>query len=170
MLCSRRDPRDLCLSFVPVWSLLHTLSKILAKRWAAMATKRKEGDRGSSERNARKKCWRTPSRSMEGRNEHVNYVPCLMCGRGGAAGDVTTTPRPLRGECRQAISARTSEWSTGPSSSSEGEERRRFGPRLSSFEGSREERQDKKDKVSQQEEGVVLRKTGTSLLRRRSRT
>ena len=43
-------------------------------------------------------------------------------------------------------------------------------PRLSSCERSSEERQEKKDKVTRQEERVVLRKIGTWIVRRRSRT
>ena len=42
--------------------------------------------------------------------------------------------------------------------------------RLSSFENCREERRDKNDKVTRQEEKVVLRKTGTWTVRRRSKT
>ena len=97
-----------------------------------MATKRKEQFRGSQVKNVRKRCWQTPSRSMGGRNGHVIGVPSPMCGRGGAAGDATTSRQDLLG----------------------------IKELLPQVEQLREERQDKKDRVTLQEENVVLRKTG----------
>ena len=42
-----------------------------------------------------------------------------MCGRGGVAGDVTVSILAgLRGKYRQAVAARTGEWSMGSSTSS----------------------------------------------------
>ena len=48
-----------------------------------------------------------------------------MCGRDGVAGDVITNiPAVLYGKCRQAVGAKSGEWSTGSSGSSGEEERK----------------------------------------------
>ena len=60
---------------------------------------------------------------MGGRNSSVNSVLNPMCGRGGAAG-LFNIPAGLRGKYRQVIAARTSEWSTGSSSSGGGEDKK----------------------------------------------
>ena len=123
---------------------------------------------------ARKKCWQTPSRSMGS----VNYVPNPICGRGGAAGDATATPRQ---ECSDNTARRLRrERVSGPLVLRRQVEEKRspkfrrhgpksFVPRLSSFGSNREERQDKKDTVTWQEGKVVLRKTGVWIVRMRSR-
>ena len=117
-----------------------------------MVSKRREEIRGSLVKNVRKKCWQTPSRSMGGRHGSVNSVPNPMYGRGGAAGDTTTTSqqgcgektgRRLRRErvsgplvLRRHVEERTR------SPKFRRQRLNNFGPRLSSFENSREEREE----------------------------
>ena len=69
-----------------VWSLQHSRSKFLAKRWAVMFSKRRKVSCGSWEKSAPKKCWRTPSRS-------ASFVPIQMSGQGGDADDAIPTSR-----------------------------------------------------------------------------
>ena len=63
-----------------------------------MVTRRREGGRGSRLKNVRKKCWQVPSRLMGERNGYVHSVLNPMCGRGGIAGDATTTTQQFCGE------------------------------------------------------------------------
>ena len=51
VLCSCRDPRRLLSFLRSLWSWLHPRSKFLAKRWAAMASKRGEIQAGDFEEN-----------------------------------------------------------------------------------------------------------------------
>ena len=66
--------------------------------WAAIVTKRREEVRGFGVKNVREKCWLMPSLLMRGRSGCVNSVPNPMYGRGGAAGDATTTSTQSCGE------------------------------------------------------------------------
>ena len=93
------------------------------------------------------KWCRTLSRSMGGRNGFVNSLPNPTYGRGGAAGDVTATSRQGCGENTGRRFRR--ERASGPLVLCGGE--------------------DKKGKVIR-EVRVVLRKIGTWIVRRRSRT
>ena len=112
-----------------------------------------------------------------GRNGLANSVVSPTYRRGGAAGDSTPT---FQQGCGENIGRRfRRERVSGSSSSSGGEDKKStlqeaeikgLRPRLSSCERSSEERQEKKDKVTRQEERVVLRKIGTWIVRRRSRT
>ena len=61
----------------------------------AMVSKRREGFRGSWDKRGRKESWQVRPQLVGGRNGFVIFVPNRMCGRGGAAGDATTTSQPV---------------------------------------------------------------------------
>ena len=82
---------------------------------------------GSRARSELKECWQMRPRWTGGRSGRANSVQNRMCGRGGAAGDVySDIPAGLRGKYRQAVAAKSGEWSTSSSTSS-GEEDRKKG-------------------------------------------
>ena len=114
VLCSCRDPGDLCPSLILCgcgW--LHSRSKFLAKRRAAMVSRRQRGSPGSRDRIARRKCWRTPSRLTGERSGFASFVSgtnvwtrwrCRRC--------YSNIPAGLQGKYRQATSAKTRRWSS----------------------------------------------------------
>ena len=100
-----------------VWLLRHSRSKFLAKRWAAMVSRRKRGtgSRGS--------CWRTPSQLIGERSGFESFVPKPMSGRGGDADDATlTSQQGCKGSTDRQFRRRG--WSSGSSSSISGEEKK----------------------------------------------
>ena len=105
-----------------VWSLLHSLSKFLAKRWAAMVAKRREKSWIPGKERAEK--MMADAITIDGRKEWI----CKFCSKSNVLTRwrcrrcYCNIPAGLRGKYRQAFSARTSEWSTGYSSSSGGED------------------------------------------------
>ena len=64
----------------------------------AMVSKRRDGVRGSPVRSVRNEFWQERSPLMEGRNGFLNSGLNPMCGRGGVAGDATTTPSRAAGK------------------------------------------------------------------------
>ena len=81
------------LSFlVLVLSSLHWLSTGF-RRWLTTVTWRREGVRGSWGKSERKEFWQARSRLMGERSGFVNSARSHVCGRGGVAGDATTTSR-----------------------------------------------------------------------------
>ena len=100
------DPGD-CL--VLALSLLHWLS-IGVSGWQAMVSRRREGVRGSWVRSVRNEFSQERSRLMEGRNGFVNSVLSPTISRQGCGR-----------KYKQAVAAKTGDWSTNCSSSS-GEE------------------------------------------------
>ena len=153
------------------WYLLHWLSKL----WSGMGGDLNQTQRRISWIRGKERAEDVLAETITingGRNGSVNSDPNPMCGRAGAAGDATTTSRQ---DCGENTGRRwRRERVSGPLVLRRQVEERRspkfrrqrsksFGPRLSSLESRREERQDKKDRATRQEEKVVLRKTGWSM-------
>ena len=164
MLCSCRDPGDLCPSFCCVWLFPHSRSKFLAKRLAAMVSKRKTGSPGFQDRCARRKCWRTPSQLTGERSGFTSSVPRPMSGRGGDADDATLTflqgcrgsaDRPCRENHGVVIKdrhPRVVEKERGPKTRIR--RLKRCERRLNSSRGSREWRRGRECKVIRRESGL----------------
>ena len=88
-MCPCLDSGD-CL--VLVLSLHYWLSTVVSG-WSAMASKRREGLRGSWVKNVQKQSWRVRSQLMGERNGRVNSAQNRMFGRDGVAGAATMTSR-----------------------------------------------------------------------------
>ena len=177
VLCSCRDPGDLCPSFRSAWLLPHSRSKILAKRWAAMVSKRKRGSPGFQDRCARRKCWRSPSQLTGERSGFASSVPRPVSGRGGDADDAPLTSlqgckgstdrlcRRKPGSGHQDRRPREVKKERGPET-----RMRRITScerKLNSSGGSREWRRGRECKAVRREENAVLKKIGTWTLTRR---
>ena len=92
-----------------------------------MISKIRRGFLGSRARSEQEEFWQMRSRLMGERSGRANSVLNRMCGRGGVAGDVTiTSRRSCKGSYRQAVAAKSREWSTGsPASSGEADRKAR---------------------------------------------
>ena len=120
----------LCCAFaIPaiVWllvlSLLHLLS-ISVPRWLPMVSKLRRGVRGSRVKSGQKETWQVRSRLMGQRSGRAHSVQNRMCGRGCCRRCYSDIPAGLRGKHRQAVAARSGEWSTGSTASSGKEDRK----------------------------------------------
>ena len=127
-----RDPGDclVCSVAIPATvfpSCLCGLTTLVSRKvfWLVAGsdvfqTQKKSGPKGF---------WQKQSQSMAGRSGRANSVQNRMCGRGGIAGDVIIiSQRRCTGKYRQAVAAKSGEWSTGSSASSGEEERKSSKP------------------------------------------
>ena len=90
LVCSCRDPGD-CLFPVLVWSLPLLLSQDFRSGMVSDGFQTQRRVCGSQEMRGRKEFWQVRSRLMGERSGLVNSARSQMCGRGGVAGDATTT-------------------------------------------------------------------------------
>ena len=93
VLCSCRDPGDLCPSFRSMWFVAAVRNFWLNKGGDGFQTQRRKSWVPGQIR-----AEQMPSRLMTGMNGYVSFDPKPMCGPGGVAGEISLTSRWFAGK------------------------------------------------------------------------